>query len=978
MNQARNRLGRVVAIVALVPFAAAAGRIGRPEPVSPRRAAPAACSEAGIAGALAIGLALALAAAAAEAARQRSLRRRIAREAAALRSSEEFRRRIFDGSRAPIVVLDAATLHYVDCNPAAVETIGVASRDAVVGRSPIDFSTAVQYDGTPSQEKALFYSRKALAEGSVVFEWRSQRPNGEVWDAEIHLMSFQSGGSQLLQFTVQDITERKRIAEALREKTEELDRYFALSLDLLCIADMAGRFVRLNPQWEKILGYSLADLEGRPFIEFVHPEDRESTIRATNNLAEKREVLGFVNRYRCKDGTYRWLEWNSSPSGNFVYAVARDVTERRKVEAALQETRDFLAKSQAVARLGSYVLDLETGIWSSTPLLDEIFGIDEHYTKDVGGWLHLVAPGQRDQMRDYLQQHVVGLHNRFEMEYRILRNNDRRERWVSGRGELEFNAAGRPVRMIGTIQDITDQKRADEALRTSERKLAEIFRSSPSLIAVSTLSEGRFLEINDGFTKLLGYARDEAVGRTALELNIYPAAADRARVVEIVKAEGRIRNYEIGLRGKSGEIVEVLASMAPVLIDGKQCVITLATEIGERKRAEESRLEMERRLLHAQKLESLGILAGGIAHDFNNLLMAILGNLDLALADLSPLSPARSSIEQSAEAARRAADLTRQMLAYSGKGRFEVRKIDLSELVRENAHLFRACISKIVVLNVGLEQGLPFINADPGQIQQVIMNLITNASEAIGEQPGAISLSTGVQACDTASLSRSRLAEIPPAGRYVYVEVADTGCGMDRDTMLRLFDPFFSTKSVGRGLGLSAILGIVRAHHGAIFVDSIPKQGSTVRVLFPAGEAPPADDAKAAEPGNAAAVSSRQNAGAIMVVDDEDIVRTTCARILRKDGWRVIEAANGPEAIDLFRKDPSGVACVLLDQSMPHMDGMTVFRELRAIEPRARVILSSGYSSEDLMAEGLDGFIQKPYTAQELAQKIAQVLEQPG
>jgi signal transduction histidine kinase len=197
-------------------------------------------------------------------------------------------------------------------------------------------------------------------------------------------------------------------------------------------------------------------------------------------------------------------------------------------------------------------------------------------------------------------------------------------------------------------------------------------------------------------------------------------------------------------RKKSGELIEVLMSMAPITVDGQACLITIATDIGELKRAEQARLEMERQLLHAQKLESLGVLAGGIAHDFNNLLMAILGNLDLALMDLSPVSPARSSIEQSAIAARRAADLTRQMLAYSGRASFDIRQINLSELVAENAHLFRACISKIVVLNVHLDHDLPLVNADSGQIQQVIMNLITNASEAIGDRPGAISLSTGL------------------------------------------------------------------------------------------------------------------------------------------------------------------------------------------------------------------------------------------
>lgn len=555
----------------------------------------------------------------------------------------------------------------------------------------------------------------------------------------------------------------------------------------------------------------------------------------------------------------------------------------------------------------------------------------------------------------------------------------------------EFNAAllrdvdGHPKGVLVIMRDTTARKRVDEALRSSERKLAEVFRASPEFISVSTLADGRMLEINDAAIRLLGFQREEVVGRTSLEIGLWPTTAERNRMLDLVREQGQIRNVETRLQTKSGDIVEVLMSMAPITIEGQECLITIAADIGERKRVEKARMEMERRLLHAQKLESLGVLAGGIAHDFNNLLMAILGNLDLALMDLSPVSPARVSIEQSAIAARRAADLTRQMLAYSGKASFDVRRIILSELVEENAHLFRACISKIVVLNVWLDRGLPPINADAGQIQQVIMNLITNASEAIGDRPGAISLSTGVQSCDTPALSRSRVGELPPPGRFVWLEVTDTGCGMDQETQLRLFDPFFSTKLMGRGLGMSAILGIVRAHRGAIFVDSSVGKGTTIRALFPAGEAPPREAETNAISGNPHSQSGEQRPreGTVLLVDDEAMVRNVCTQILKRLGWRVIAAADGPEAIELYQKSPAGIDCVILDQSMPQMDGTTVFRALRAINPAVKVILSSGYSNDQatgqcLTAEGLSGFIQKPYTVDGLRQELARILKGAG
>ena len=298
-------------------------------------------------------------------------------------------------------------------------------------------------------------------------------------------------------------------------------------------------------------------------------------------------------------------------------------------------------------------------------------------------------------------------------------------------------------------------------------------------------------------------------------------------------------NLVVRWRHKEGGYRILESNSVPILDAGGEVTgfRGVDRDITERTRAEAERLEMERRLLHAQKLESLGILAGGIAHDFNNLLMAVIGNLDLALLDLSPISAARPYIDRALQATRRGADLTRQMLAYSGKGRFVITRMDLSELVRENTNFFRTAISRTVSMNLCLTGECSAIEADAGQVQQVIMNLITNASEAIGEKAGVITLTTGVEAFDAAYLSTSRLSEKPPAGRFAYVEVSDTGCGMADETKQRLFDPFFTTKFTGRGLGMSAVLGIVQGHKGAVMVQSAVGHGSTIRVLFPAAEA---------------------------------------------------------------------------------------------------------------------------------------------
>ncbi|MGC4119855.1 MAG: response regulator [Myxococcales bacterium] len=396
--------------------------------------------------------------------------------------------------------------------------------------------------------------------------------------------------------------------------------------------------------------------------------------------------------------------------------------------------------------------------------------------------------------------------------------------------------------------------------------------------------------------------------------------------------------------------------------------------MAERKRSEAERLELERRLLHAQKLESLGVLAGGIAHDFNNLLQAVLGNLDLALATASPGAPAPEGLEAAALAARKAADLTRQLLAYSGRGHFDVRAVELGQLVRDNAALLRTSVSRNVALELSLASDLPAIEADAGQLQQVVMNLLTNASEAIGSKPGTIRLSTKVREPTSDELGRTRTGRAPEAGRFVELAVADDGCGMDAATLERLFDPFFTTKKTGRGLGMSALQGIVRGHRGALLVDSTEGRGTVVRVLFPVkdGVRPPAPEPAPAKAKATAAASAPR--GAVLVVDDEELVRTVGRAMLRSLKRDVLTAASGKEALELYRAHAGHIETVLLDLSMPEMDGIATLKALRVLDPAVRVLLSSGYDEEDsvrsLPPDPNVVFLQKPYTLATLREAL--------
>ena len=394
----------------------------------------------------------------------------------------------------------------------------------------------------------------------------------------------------------------------------------------------------------------------------------------------------------------------------------------------------------------------------------------------------------------------------------------------------------------------------------------------------------------------------------------------------------------------------------------------------ERVRTEVARRQWEARLQHTQRLESLGILAGGIAHDFNNLLTTILGSAELALLHLPQAAPARTTVEQIITATRRAADLTNQMLAYSGRGTLHVQPILLADLVREMDPLLRASLPKTCVLEFRLGAPIPAIAADATQLRQVVMNLIINAGEAIGDSDGTITVRVGVRECDRAYLEGGVLDAKIPAGPYVAFEVTDTGCGMSGETQHRMFEPFFTTKFAGRGLGLAAVLGIMHGHRGTIRVTSQPGRGTRIEALFP-----PTDRPVIAPPPLAPVPPVWRGEGTILVVDDEAQIRAVAEHVLEHTGFTVLTAADGREAVAVFREHAETVRAVLLNLTMPHQDGAATARQLRQIRPDLRIILTSGYTEEEATRQfttrDLSGFLQKPYTIKDLVAALRTALE---
>ncbi len=553
-------------------------------------------------------------------------------------------------------------------------------------------------------------------------------------------------------------------------------------------------------------------------------------------------------------------------------------------------------------------------------------------------------------------------------EEKVIRIGDRDRFYIVSASPF-FNEAGTLDGILEDFLDITDRKAAEDALRRSEELYRTFIDAASDLVYVKD-EQFRYLMVNQANLGFFGRSEAEVVGRTDFDLMPPAAAENCCRTDREAVEQDRI---VITSEEVAGRIYET-RKFPLRLRDGAVGVGAFIRDITERKRAEKERRELERGVQRAQKLESLGVLAGGIAHDFNNILMVMLGNAELALRDLGPLAPARECLEELTAAGLQAADLCRQMLAYTGKSSLTRSPLDLNSLIGEMGNLIRSSISRKAVLTLNLGENLPPIEGDPSQVRQVVMNLLINASEALEERSGYITLSTSLVDCGEEELARSEIGDPPPPGLYIRLEVTDSGKGMDEETRRRIFEPFFSTKFTGRGLGLVSVLGIVRGHNGTLLVESNPGRGSTFRVLLPVCELAHTASGKKVSP----PATNWRGKGRVLLAEDEEPVRSVTGQMLRDLGLEVLEASDGLEALELYRKNRAELDLVLLDLTMPGLDGGEVLREIRRIDPEARVVISSGYSEDDLVRRfdrlSPGGILQKPYSLEKLAGLLSRFL----
>ncbi len=894
----------------------------------------------------------------------------------ALRDSERRTRQLYEAIHTGVAVLDR-TGRIIQANRVAKEMFA-ATLGEITGRHPTDpVWNMVDEQGQPV-DGAGHPSMITLETGEPVrnmvrgLALSSDEPIRWLL-INTEPLKDDAGAVKEVIVTFSDISVLKQAQEDHRRASERLtnilnsisDGFFSLNEQMV--------ITFYNQAAERLLGLPRSKALGRHFHD-AFPEARGSVFDRNYqaSLADRKPMT--FEAYFGQEPYVNWYDVRVFPFEEGISIYFRVTTEQRQAQQRLHKSQQLLAETGALARVGGWEVDVIASQLTWTQTTRQLHEVDDDYQPQLDTAIDFYHPDDRPIIRRAVER-AMQQAEPFDHELRLITAGGR-QLWVRATGQAE-QEAGRVVRLHGAFQDITERKEAELALRQREEQLDLAVKGGDLGLWDYDLVGGQ-ITANARALAMLGVDEKTFGGTFEWWLEqVHPDDLPGLLDAWEDHLDGRSQQMEAELRVRrpDGEDVWLLDRGRVVQRDEKDHPLRASgtlMDITSRKQAEQEQQDLQRQIEHAQKLESLGVLAGGIAHDFNNLLVGVLGNADLALRELSPVSPARENVTEIERAARRAADLCRQMLAYSGKGRFVVEAVELPDLIEEMAHMLEVSIGKGVVLKYHFGRDVPPIEADATQLRQVVMNLIINASEAIGDRSGVISVTVNHTECDREYLSSTYLAEDLEPGTYVVLEVADTGEGMDKQTLDRLFEPFFTTKFTGRGLGLAAVQGIVRGHQGAVKVYSEPGQGTTFRVLLPAApSAAPAkgeDDAKPVE---------HVGSGRVLLADDEPAVLKVGGRMLERLGYEVVLAPDGREALELYQQYDAGFRCVILDLTMPHIDGEEAFRQLRRIDPDVRVVISSGYNEQEVtqrfIGRGLAGFIQKPYTLENLAEALEQI-----
>jgi two-component system, cell cycle sensor histidine kinase and response regulator CckA len=776
--------------------------------------------------------------------------------------------------------------------------------------------------------------------------------------------------------------ERRRMEESLRESENKYRRLFHHApVGIYEVDFIRNRIVDVNDMACQLTGYGRDELLCIDPLDLLGPRSKQHFLDHLETIRQGKTVSNSVEYEiitKSKEIKHALLSVSFiCQHGRITRAsvVAHDITEKKqakeKLEQSEQKARAYKNDLEIyfnLTPLGIIIFDNDFKVVSWNPGAEKIFGYsaEEAIGQDT---FEILVP-------DYEQERVKSIHLISDPKVTVNVNDNKTKdgriitiQWFNS---PRLDAQGNLTGLIAACQDISDRKQAEDRLRQSEEKYRATFESIPDIVTITRMTDGRYSYVNETFCQITGYSREEVLGRTPGDINLYADFEDRRHMMNELRENGMLLNYEVRFRKKDGTFFDSLFSARRLSINDEDCLVALTKDVTEQKVLESEKRMLEEQLEQAKKMEAIGTLAGGIAHDFNNLLQAISGYTQLLMMDEPEGTPTYSNLKAILESSARASDLVKQLLLFSRKADSVRESVELNREVEKARRILERTIPKMVDMEVRTSGRLWRITADPVQVEQIMLNLGTNAADAMPDGGTLIFETANVTLVDDLS---TKFMGVQP-GNYVLLSVSDTGHGMDDETKEKMFDPFFTTKPFGKGtgLGLASVYGIVKSHGGCITCDSELGIGTTFNIYLPAVEAPALDaDEK---------MHYRLPAGGcetVLLVDDEAAIRDITAMALKKYGYTPVTASSGEEALDIFTKQKDDIDLIILDLGMPGMGGYRCLRELLNQDPAVRVIIASGYAVDGQIKKAVDagakGFVAKPYQIRNLLDQVRKVLD---
>ncbi|MGO9119343.1 MAG: PAS domain S-box protein [Desulfomonilaceae bacterium] len=891
----------------------------------------------------------------------------------ALRESEGRYRGVFENAAIGIDVVDAAG-RLLEVNGSLAKMLGY-SQDELLKRTIFDITHPEDVEVSRTKHEQMVRGEMT----SYRFEKRYVRKNGELLWAEVSVSLIRgSDGVHIATIgVVADITERKRVEQALEDNEQMLKSLLAAS-PVGILFTQHSKIKWANDAWVTMFGFE----DEREYIDqptrILHSSQEEyQRVRSIlyGNL-KPGKVSETDARLKRKDGSaidvhirVNFLDPSDLAKGTI--SALSDVSDRKRSEEELQKSQERLNLALKGADLGLWDLDVQTGQAVANQRAAEMAGYSlDEIEQNFVFWERLLHPDDRQKALESVFNHLAGLTEHYEDEYRV-RHKSGDSRWIFSRGKItERDQDGKPLRMTGTYLDITDRKTFELQVAEANELRENIVSKSPMGIAVYK-ADGQCISANEALGRIVGADRERLLTQNFHNLTSWKDSGLLADAEEVLS--GSINSQrEVHITTTFGKSVWVNARMARLTSGGEPHLLLAFNDITERKKAEEEQDHLKAQLSQAQKMESIGTLAGGIAHDFNNLLTVVQGFSELLLMEMDQKAPGYSDLLKIYEAGLKGAELVRNLLAFSRKADIKPRPINLNHEVTRIEKLLSRTIPKMIKIELHLEGDLAAVNADPDQMGQVLMNLAVNAEQAMPDG-GNLTIATA-----NIFLNEEHCRSYPEIhpGDHVLLTVSDTGHGMDKETLGHIFEPFFTTKEVGKGtgLGLAMVYGIVKLHGGHIGCESEPNRGSTFKIYLPAIE----EDATERGVKEEQALP-RGGTETILLVDDEDFIRDLGSRFLIRAGYTVIKAANGPEAIELYLREGERISLVILDLIMPEMGGDKCLEEILAINPHAKIVISSGAAVEgkkkETLESGARGFVSKPFRLRDMLKTVREVLD---